>query len=184
MSDQALMAYFKFDTDDLYANQNGRFTEKQKVRLTQLDKSRRNMSRGFGIFLALVGLIGPVIAIVAGIANRQLAFIIPFGCGFGLIWPVVWGGIGYMLIRSAYAKREFKVESVRGRANIVRRESTSTDSDGHTSTSTYYELHIGGQTFRVQRDTADVIMQGDEYILYYVGSTRDIMSVEEVGTKK
>ena len=30
---EQLMEYFKFDSDDLYANQNGRFTEKQRVNL-------------------------------------------------------------------------------------------------------------------------------------------------------
>jgi hypothetical protein len=184
MSESQLMEYFKFDTDDLYANQNGRFTEKQKVRLTQLDKSRRKAGLGMGIFLALIGLIGPIIAIVAGIQNPDLAFIIGFGLGFGIVWPLVWGGIGYLMIKGAVEKRAFKVASVQGRANIVARESRSTDSDGHTSTRIYHELHIGGVTFGVNRNIADVIFQGDEYIIYYVEATRDIISVEGIGKKK
>jgi len=184
MSDQALMAYFKFDTDDLYANQNGRFTDRQKANLTKLDKSRRRASLGLGIFLAIVGLIGPIIAIIAGIANPDLGFIIGFGIGFGLIWPLVWGGIGYLMIKSAYEKRAFEVASVQGRANIVAHESSSTDSDGHTSTTINWELHIGGKTFNVRKNIADVIFQGDEYIVYYVPSTGDIVSVEEAGRKK
>ena len=184
MSNQQLMTYFKFDRDDLYANQNGRFAEKQSTNLTKLDKSRRKSSLVLGIILAGIGLIGPVIAIAAGIGSGELAFIIPFGIGFGLIWPLVWGGIGYLMIRSALEKREFKVASVQGRANIVARESRRTDSDGHTSTTIYHELHVGGQTFGVNRNVADVIYQGDEYVVYYVPSTSDIVSVEEVKKKK
>jgi len=184
MSDSKLTDYFKFDTDDLYANQNGRFTDKQKVRLTALDKSRRKSGMTLGIILAVIGIIGPIIAIAAGIANPDPGFIIGFGIGFGLVWPVVWGGIGYLMIKGALEKREFKVASVQGRANIVARESRSTDSDGHTSTRIYHELHIGGETFGVNRNIADVIFQGDEYVVYYVEATKDIISVEEAGKKK
>jgi hypothetical protein len=99
------------------------------------------------------------------------------------VWPLVWGGIGYLMIKSAYEKRAFKVASVQGLANIVARESRSTDSDGHTSTRIYHELHIGGVTFGVNRNIADVIFQGDEYIIYYVEATRDIISVEGIGRK-
>lgn len=183
MPEQQLMEYFKFDADDLYANQNRRFTEKQRVRLINLDKSRRRTSLVIGIFLAVIGVIGPIVAIGAGLANPDPGFIIGFGCGFGLIWPAVWGGIGYWMIKSAMGKTVFKLASVQGRANIVARESRSTDSDGHTSTTIHHELHLGGVTFGVNRNIADVIFQGDEYIIYYVESTKDIVSVEELRKK-
>lgn len=184
MSASQLMEYFKFDTEDLYANQNGRFTEKQRVHLTQLDKSRRRTSLGVGILLVAVGAIGPVIVLISALTGAGLGFLIGFGIGFGLIWPVVWGGIGYLLIKGAREKREFKVASVQGRANIVARESRTTDSDGHTSTRIYHELHVGGVTFGVNRNLADIIFQGDEYIIYYVPATKDIISVEEVRKSK
>jgi hypothetical protein len=76
------------------------------------------------------------------------------------------------------------VVSVQGRANIVARESRSTDSDGHTSTTIHHELHVGGVTFGVNRNIADVIFQGDEYMIYYVEATKDILSVEAVSKKK
>ena len=122
MADRELMKYFKFDDDDLYANQNGRFTDKQRVNLMALDKSRRKTSMVLGIILAVIGVIGPIITIVAGIANPDPAFIIGFGIGFGLVWPLVWGGIGYVMIKSALGKTVFKLTSVQGRANIVARE--------------------------------------------------------------
>lgn len=78
----------------------------------------------------------------------------------------------------------FKVASVQGRANIVARESRSTDSDGHTHTTIHHELHVGGETFGVNRSIADVIFQGDEHIVYYVEATKDIISVEMISKKK
>ena len=184
MAETELMKYFKFDADDLHANQGGRFTDKQRLRLMALDRSRRKAGMVIGVILAVVGVIGPIIAIVAGIANPDPGFIIGFGIGFGLIWPIVWGGLGYMMIRAALGRTVFKVADVRGRANIVARESRSTDSDGHTSTTIHHELHVGGVTFSVNRSIADVIFQGDEYAVYYVESTKDIISVETLSKKK
>lgn len=180
MADEQLMQYFKFDQDDLYANENGRFTDKQRVRLIQEDRASRKSSMRWGIFLVFIGLLGVAIAIIAGIANPDWGFRIGFGIGFGLIWPVVWGGIGYLLINSAVSKREFKLARVQGRANIVREESYDSDHHLHVT----HELHIGGHDFTVDEDLADVIMQGDEYILYYVEDTDEILSAEAVSKAK
>jgi hypothetical protein len=43
---------------------------------------------------------------------------------------------------------------------------------------------VGGVTFGVNRNIADVIFQGDEYMIYYVEATKDILSVEAVSKKK
>lgn len=184
MPAQELMRYFKFDRDDLYANQNGRFTDKQRINLMALDKRRRRTSMTFGIILAVIAAIGPVIAFVSSLSKPGPGFMIPFGIGFGLVWPLIWGGIGYSMIKSSLGKTVFKLASVQGRANIVARVSRSTDSDGHTSTTTYHELHVGGVVFSVDPSVADVVFQGDEYIVHYVEATRDIVSVEEAGKKK
>jgi hypothetical protein len=104
MAHPDLMKYFNFDGDDLYANQNGRFTEKQRVNLMALDKSRRKSSMTIGILLAAVGAIGPIITILSALGNPGPAFLIGFGIGFGLVWPLVWGGIGYVMIKGAMGK--------------------------------------------------------------------------------
>ena len=183
MARSDLMKYFQFDADDLHANKGGRFTDKQRVRLVALDKSRRKARLVIGIILAVVAAIGPIIYIVGAMNTSDPAFRIAFGIGFGLIWPLIWGLIAFGLIRGAAGKTTFKVANVRGRANIVARESRSTDSQGHSHTSIYHELHIGGVTFGVSRDIADVIFQGDEYAVYYVEATQDIISLEELGKK-
>jgi len=184
MSDQQLMNYFQFDTDDLYSNQNNRLTEKQRQRLIALEASRRRTSTGFGIFLMVLGLGGLIGAIVAVASNQDLGFRIGFGIGFGVVWPVVWGGLGYMMFKSGRKKRPLEVTNVRGRANVVAHETRHEDSDGHTTTRVNYELHIGGQSFGVDSNAADVVFQGDEYILYYVDATKDILSIEAVSQGK
>jgi MFS family permease len=178
MVDQALMDYFKFDMADLNANQHGQFTEKQKSRIFTEDKSSRTWSRLGGFGLMFIGAIGFAGAVAGWIADSDWGFRIGFGIGFGVIWPLIWGGIGAALVKSSFSKHEFKLAKVQGRVNIVRRESYSSE---HHTTSIYHELHIGGQEFNVQEDMADVLMQGDEYILYYIADSSEILSAERAG---
>ncbi|MCL4529616.1 MAG: hypothetical protein M1282_09390 [Chloroflexi bacterium] len=183
MNNEKLKEYFKFDDADLQANRNGQFTEKQKARLVKEDKRDRTGSIIGGGFLMLIALIGLVIAIAAGAADPDWGFRIGFGLGFGCIWPLCWGGVGYVILRRAFAKFQVKLQRAMGPVNIIKAErtSTSTDSDGFSHTSHYfvYELHIGGQSFDVQSNLADIMMQGDMYAVYYTeGSENDILSAE------
>lgn len=189
MNDEKLKEYFKFDDADLQANRNGQFTEKQKARLVKEDKMDRTGSMLGGGCLLFIALIGLVIAIAAGIADSDWGFRIGFGLGFGCIWPLVWGGIGYSIMSRAFAKFQVKLQRATGPVNIIKAErtSTSTDSDGFSHTSHYfvYELHIGGQSFDVESNLADIMMQGDTYAVYYtVGSENDILSAELISSAR
>lgn len=181
MVDQQFMDYFKFDMDDLHANEKGVFTEKQKARLIKEDKSSRTWSMIGGAGLMFIGLIGLVGALFAISQDNDPGFRIGFGLGFGCVWPLVWGGIGFFLMRSAMGKHDIKLAKVQGQVNIVRGESY--DSEHHTTT-VYHELHIGGQEFSVSGDLADVMMQGDTYVLYYVDGSSEILSGEKLAAAK
>jgi hypothetical protein len=189
MQDQKLMDHFKFDESDLQANRNGQLTEKQKGRLVKEDKRDKTWSVIGGGFLILIGLLGLVIAIAAGMADPDWGFRIGFGLGFGCIWPLVWGGIGYLILSRAFAKFRVQLKRAEGPVNIIKAERTSThtDSDGFSHTSHYfvYELHVGGTSFDVDANLADVMMQGDTYAVYFTeGSENDILSVEFLSKAK
>ncbi|HVN15074.1 MAG TPA: hypothetical protein VMT73_04985 [Anaerolineales bacterium] len=183
MFDQQLMGYFNFDQTDLQANRNGQYTEKQKARLLKEDKRDRIGSVLGGGFLLLIGLVGLAIAIAAGIADPDWGFRIGFGFGFGCVWPLVWGGLGISIMSRGFSKFQVKLMRAMGPVNILKVERTSshTDSDGFTHTSHYfvYELHVGGKSFDVKDELADIIMQGDTYAFYYTeGSENEILSAE------
>ena len=183
MQDQKLMNYFKFDAADLQANQSGQVTEKQKARMIKDSRSGGIFGNPFALLFIFIGLVGFVIAVVAGISDPDWTFRIGFGLGFGCIWPLVWGGIGVGILSRAFSRFQVKLLRVMGPVNIIKAErtSTSTDSDGFTHTSHYfvYELHVGGQSFDVQSNLADIMMQGDTYTVYFTeGSENDILSVE------
>ena len=174
MVTQQMMYYFKFDQADLQANQRMQFTEKQKTRIISDDRSDRTWSWVGGVGLLLIAAIGFFGAVFAGIADNDWGFRIGFGLGFGCIWPLIWGGIGYMVLANSFEKHEFTLARVQGLANIVRTVSHISD---HT-TSIEHELHIGGQQFDVEGDIANILMQGQEYIIYYIADSSKILSVE------
>ena len=179
MEDEKLKSYFKFDEGDLQANRHGQFTEQQKARLASDEKSANGCTRVMSSGMILIGLIGLAGAVGAWLAAAQndWAFKIIFGILFGLVWPLIWGGLGVKMLAFSFAKTEFTVARAQGRVNIVREEkynsSTHTRHEDH-------ELHLGGVTFDVDEDLADVIMQGDEYIFYYVPGNKAILSAEFV----
>jgi len=181
MSDQQLMDYFKFDEADLFANHSGQFSEKQKARLTGEGKSdKRNRLIG-GIFLLLV--VGALIYFFTTFylqstdnSSREQAIL------FGGFFVLIFGGFALSNLLRAFAKFQVKLLKAEGPVNIIKveRESTSGTS-GHTHTTHYfaYEMHIGGKSFDVNANLADIMMQGDTYALYYsTGSENEILSLE------
>ena len=176
--DQQLMDYFKFDQADLEANRAGQFSEKQRARIFKEDTSDRSGSRIFGGVLLFIGAIGFCGALFAIINDPDWGFRIGFGLSFGVLWPLIWGGLGWMIMMNSFSKHEFILASVQGPANIVRGERTGSDHTTHI----YHELHIGGQEFNVEANLADVMMQGNQYILYYIKDSSEILSAEEVAS--
>ena len=110
MSDPQLMSLFDFDESELYANRNGRLSERQKTRLAQAESSSKGCNGILGAFLMLVALIGLAIAVSAGPAvfreDRTAAIMI--GLGFGCFWPLVWGSFGFVIILRVFAKMEVR----------------------------------------------------------------------------
>ncbi len=76
---------------------------------------------------------------------------------------------------------EFPIEKVEGRVNIIKVESYSNSTHMHTED---YELHIGGKQFDCDLDLADILMQGDTYVVYYIRDTMEIMSAEMLAKGK
>jgi hypothetical protein len=173
------MEYFHFTADDLFANQNGRFTEQQKLRIQQLDRSRRRLGLFIGIVMEIVAFIGLAFAVAAATGRADQAIRLPFGPAFGFVW-LFWGGIGFFVLRRALTRREFKVARVQGPARLIRRRYRQRQRPGIVRVRDDYDLRIGDQILKAQGDVGGAITQADEYIVYYAESTKDILAVEEI----
>jgi hypothetical protein len=175
MEDENIQRIFNFDEADLQANRDGHFTDKQRKRLVAEDKGVKGCNTAGGIMLILIGLIGVGIALVSYPVMKSGG--LGFTISFGLIWPLVWGGLGFFFLKSSLQKTVVKLQRVEGPVNIVKSVRSSYSSTTHTSSSyTVYELHVGGRSFDVPKSLPDAMMQGDVYAIYYAdfGPTGDV----------
>ena len=181
MDNQKLKEYFNFDESDLYANRNGSLTEKQKTRLAAELKSlrsRKTILAYFMFFLAAVGVVGAVL--VWFLPESSWGLRIGFGIGFGLVWPAVYIFMGLIFLPpSTFTNLELASET--GRVNIVRVESHN--SKTHT-TSSRYDLYIGNRRFTADYKVGNILIQGDEYTIYFLKNSSKIVSAEFVSNGK
>ena len=198
MDNQALKDFFNFDDADLSLNRLGQISGKQKAVLIQADKTKRTLGTAAGILfgvIALIGLCGGVAMtlITLGVgfsAGQNLqerlalgmglgpAFGLIGGISFGCIWPLVWGGLGFLFYKITHSKFQVQLLRVEGPINIVR-ELRSSYSRHHSHSHHVNVLHVGGKSFDVSGDLANIMMQGDTYAFYYTeGSQRKILSAE------
>jgi hypothetical protein len=175
MQEQQLTAYFKFDEADLQANRQGRFSEKQQARLIENDKKIQRRWAWRSIPFLLIAGIGPFAALSAGDF---------FGWGWkimwGFVWTGLWGGIGLVMLASWLSKtKPLVLAKATGKVNFVRNRSYRASHNTHSSS---LRLHIGRHAFDIEEDLAGVMMQGDEYIVYYEQDWEEIVSAELVSS--
>jgi hypothetical protein len=178
MPDEKLKDYFKFDETDLQANQGGHFSEKQKDVLAAMDTSDNMWRRIGGVGCLVVALAGLTGALWLISTNDNLIMKIVFGAGFGLLWPLVWGGIGVFQLRSPGSKRKYKLGRAQGPVSYTRHIDT------HTGVKVlgYWLMHVATMRFYMPEGFPDLMLAGDEYLVFYY--TRDglskIVSVEKI----
>lgn len=183
MEDERLKTLFNFDESDLMANRYGRLSPKQLAVAQDLDRFGSRVALGLGVAFGIIALIPLVIALINFLpciqilcANLDLSFKVFLGV-FVLLWTPIWGWLAIRIfINNLTFHQEFLVKSVEGEVNIVAVESRNAST--HTL-HTHYELRIGGMTFDVTGDLANIIRQGDRYAVYYLPQLNQIQSMEK-----
>ena len=169
MSDLQLMKFFDFDESELQVNRNGRPSEKQKVRLIKNEKGKKGRAVGMGVFIFIIALIGPAIALgmALSVGSENLILTILFGVGFGFLWPLIYAAIGYVYMRRAFVKMDIQVKNAEGPINVVKSVRKSYNVTTHTHTEyTVHELHVGGRIFEVAPGLSNIMLRGDVYAVY------------------
>lgn len=175
-----LRKHFSFTEADLMSNQRGMLSEKQMKRTTQEEKGGRLGGVLIGVFLLLFPIFFTPMVIasikdltqIQGIWAARVLWI-TLDAVFGLVLLAL-GAAGIFLIVSQFiGKVNFKLLSVRGRANLIRGFS-----DRHSRV--YYDLNVGGVQFDGDNSMHKVIIQDAEYIVYYLEGVYRIMSIELV----
>jgi len=174
-AEEQIRGYFSFDEADLFANRNGRFSDKQKKKLAEV-------SQWTNRFLLILGILVLVGAIWSGVAA--------FNSGDSWsdwILPVILLAVSVWLFSSTRTKVDDMVEKAEGEVNFVKVESQTgsvTDSDIDRMTVHSYEMRVGGVPFDNANPALIEYMQGDVYAVYYTNSTRQILSVEFISKGK
>jgi hypothetical protein len=171
MAERELQKYFDFNESDLSANRSGILSNKQRIKLEENAKFTNKIFLIAGISIYIIGIIPTLILLLAH-ANVE----------FMIIWSIVWislcGFVGFKVIRIGKSdKSGLILKKVEGKVNIIKEETYNNTAKQIVDD---YELHIGGVSFDIDSDLADIIMQGDIYAIYYIKGEKDIMSAEKI----
>jgi len=166
MDERRLRNFFHFTEDDLFANRRGQFSAVQTKRLDQHAKAEQASARSSAIILFAVAAAGLAIGLTIGV-------IAPTGMGriliiilMGILWPFVWAGRGIKILLAARTLQEPRLREINGTVHILRQEDTE------------YILQVGETKFDVDGNPSGIIAEGDEYTIYYLEATEEILSME------
>ena len=166
MDERRLRKFFYFTEADLLANRRGQFSENQKKRLEETAQNERKSARESAAILFVIAAAGLAVGIMIGsIAPTPIGRISLFLL-MGVLWPSVWAAKGVQIIRAANILPEPHLCVFSGLVHI------------HHHGEREYTLQIGKLEFDVDGNPSGVVMEGDEYIMYYVEATQEILSVE------
>ncbi len=80
-----------------------------------------------------------------------------------------------MLVSGLSKTKPLVLSKAKGKINLVRDTTYSTTTHTHSH---QLELHIGRHSFDVEDDLAEIMMQGEEYIVYYERDWEEIVAAE------
>jgi hypothetical protein len=167
MDIRRLRKLFHFNEEDLAANRRGRFSEKQLQKLNNEARSERKSAWGLAAILFLIAAAGLAVGIGLGsIAPTTLGRVAMYVC-MGALWPLVWGGKAIQIILAANALRTPHLSFVRGSVKVIHHGDQE------------YTLQVEGVEFDVDGNPSDAFTDGDEYTIYYVEATQEIMSIDQ-----
>lgn len=171
MSDQALMRYFGFDQDELTLNRTLHFSDRQQARLRKQFGADKIRGWVFGIGAVLVGAFPLMLDIRQMIAGQDP--VSASGWIGGGIWLLVVGGIGVSILVDTLKRHTYRIAKVQGRVNFL------------GGGKVLPELHIGGVVFyNMQESLVDIMVSGDEYVVYYLTPRQEILSAELMSKAK
>ncbi|RJP46506.1 MAG: hypothetical protein C4583_18715 [Anaerolineaceae bacterium] len=173
MDEQKLREYFDFDEADLEANRKGRLTDQQKKRFKPKANSDGWSISLIGLFFLFIAGLGLFAAVQFFKEESDWVGRIIFGLGFGVIWPLVWGGIGVAMLKPT--KRPTfnpNVKTKLGPLKVIKHETQDSIP--------YYELRVGDISVETDHDLTNVMEEGDKYAFYYIQTTKQVVSMEKV----
>jgi hypothetical protein len=178
MDEDMLGQKLHFDDADLADNRSGFLSPKQERRLAKQARIDGIPGVGCGLIFFGIASIFPIVftPMIISLKDQILSVV---GISLGVIvWGLVWGLVGFGMIQSAFGKPDFTLARVEGPVKIV---GLARRSGGEKPRNIIeHELHVGEVTFSIEGDIADLIRQGASYAIYYLESSKRIVSLERL----
>ena len=166
MDELRLRRLFHFNEDDLAANRRGFLSEKQTARLGADAKQERKSAWGSAGILFGIAAVGMAIGIIIGsISPTRLGQIVMYSC-MGALWPLAWAGKAVQIILAANALSAPRLSFVRGPIQVLDRGDRE------------YTLQVDGIEFDVDGNPSGAFADDEEYTIYFVDQTREILSID------
>lgn len=166
MDEIRLKRLFHFNEADLAANRRGHFSEQQIIRLDTEAKRERKSAWGSAAILFLIASAGMAVSIIIGsISPTQIGQIAMYLC-MGAVWPLAWAVKAVQTILAANSLNQPHLSFVRGPVQVVHLGDRE------------YSLQVDGIEFDVDGNPGGAFREGEEYTIYYVEQTREILSIE------
>ena len=171
MTNQTLQSYFKFDDADLEANRRGQFSEKQKARLSALNKKERILRWVLGVILVGITILDIVLAPTYWHDSTFPTMTFPIGLLAGIIGLfVLWG--------TKKADRKYRLKKIQGRVSYTRYKPRTVKGKQYNNRI----IHLDNSHFDVAENTPTILKEGAVYAVYtyaFQGST-NILSAERI----
>lgn len=165
MDERRIGKFFHFNEFDLQANRLGRLSENQSKRLTAAARAEQKSAWDSAMILFGVAAAGLTVGLIVGFLALTLFSRILILLTMGVLWTSAWAGRGLKILRETRALLEPRLVSMSGRIHLKH-----IDDD--------YILQVGEKEFDLDGNPSSVIMEGDEYTVYYVEATEEILSLE------
>lgn len=166
MDETRLRRLFHFSEADLAANRHGYFSEKQIIRLDAEAQRERKSAWGSAVILFLIAAAGMAIGVILGSISPTTIGRVAMYLIMGTVWPLAWAGKGVQMILAANALSQPRLSFVRGPIQVVHHGDRE------------YSLQIDGVEFDVDGNPIGAFNEGEEYTIYYVEQTHEILSIE------
>lgn len=167
MDVRRLRRLFHFNEEDLTANRRGRFSEKQIARLEAQARDERKSAWESAAICFGIGVLGMAVGLGIGSIAPTLFSRIAMFMFMGALWPLVWAGKGVQIILAANALRQPHLSFVRGLVQVIHH------GEGE------YTLQVEGLEFDVDGNPSGAFSEEEEYTIYYVQATREILSIDQ-----
>ena len=187
-----LKEFWKFDDTDLAANRNGQLSEQQKVLLVSEHATQRKAFFGVGGVVAVIFLCIPVLVIGSRVVipsilsgDFQVQNLLPVGIGAGTILSIL---VPVLLVVGIYILRagkqaDLSIQRASGKAiystGTKRVRNPGNSARPYDDVRVLY-LSLGDKKFEVHDGLKEIILEGEEWNIYYTSYPFKFLSGEKV----